>query len=187
MNARFLRLAGFSLALSAMLFLGACQKKSASAKLPKTPPPPTQSSAAASATPAPVVQPKATAPAPASTPSLSAAELFQRNVKDIYFDYDRYDIRAADTATLQADANFLDAHASDKITIAGHCDDRGSEVYNMALGASRANSVRNQLKRLGIATDRIQTVSYGKEKPFCTQDTQDCWQLNRRAHFMLNQ
>ena len=95
----------------------------------------------------------------------SDQELFQRNMKDIYFNYDRYDVRAEDTAALKADADFLTAHPSYKVVISGHCDERGSEDYNVALGSNRADGVRDQLVKLGIARDRVKTISYGKEKP----------------------
>lgn len=117
----------------------------------------------------------------------SDLELFQRNVKDIYFNYDSYDLRPADAVVLKADANFLAAHPSYKFVISGHCDERGSEDYNIALGSSRANGVRDQLQKFGISPDRIKTISYGKEKPFCTEHNEQCWQQNRRAHFSLDQ
>jgi peptidoglycan-associated lipoprotein len=126
-------------------------------------------------------------PAPVESLAPSDQELFQKNVKDIYFDYDRFDVRAADAATLKADADFLTAHPSYKVVISGHCDERGSEDYNVALGSSRANGVRDQLVKLGITHDRIKTISYGKEKPFCTEQNEECWRQNRRAHFSLDQ
>jgi len=107
-------------------------------------------------------------------------------MKDIYFNYDRYDVRAEDAPSLKADADFLTAHPSYKIVISGHCDERGSEDYNVALGSNRADGVRDQLVKLGIARDRIKTISYGKEKPFCTEQNETCWQQNRRAHFSLD-
>ncbi len=126
-------------------------------------------------------------PAATSAPGPSELELFQQNVKDIYFNYDRYDVRPADAVVLKADADFLAAHPSYKIVISGFCDERGSEEYNMALGSSRANAVRDELQKLGISPDRMKTISYGKEKPFCTEHNEQCWQQNRRAHFSLDQ
>ena len=86
----------------------------------------------------------------------------------------------------EADADFLDSHPSYKVVISGHCDERGSEDYNMALGSNRADGVRDQLVKLGIASNRIKTISYGKEKPFCDEPSEKCWQQNRRAHFSLD-
>jgi peptidoglycan-associated lipoprotein len=119
--------------------------------------------------------------------SSSDEELFRQNIKDIFFNYDRYDVRAEDAAALKADADFLAAHPSYKVVISGHCDERGSEDYNMALGSNRADGVRDQLVKLGIASNRIKTISYGKEKGFCDEMTEKCWQQNRRAHFSLDQ
>jgi peptidoglycan-associated lipoprotein len=130
-----------------------------------------------------------TAPPPAAVVPAgpSDQELFQRNVKDIYFNYDKYDVRPSDAVTLKADADFIAAHPSYKVVISGHCDERGSEDYNMALGSNRADGVRDQLVKLGVARGRIKTISYGKEKPFCSDQNEQCWQQNRRAHFSLDQ
>ncbi len=118
-----------------------------------------------------------------SQPGLSDEELFARSVKDVYFDYDKYVIRSDQQPVTQLDAKFLQDHPNLKILIEGHCDDRGSEEYNLALGDNRANAVKAELVKLGISPDRIKTTSYGKEKPFCSQDNEQCWQQNRRGHF----
>jgi peptidoglycan-associated lipoprotein len=124
-------------------------------------------------------------PPPAQqTSSATEEELFAQNVKDIYFDYDKADIRATDQSTIQADAQFLQQHAGIHITIEGHCDERGSTEYNLALGTSRADAVKNALIQAGVGGDRIKTYSYGKEKPFCTESNESCWQQNRRGHFV---
>jgi peptidoglycan-associated lipoprotein len=117
----------------------------------------------------------------------SEADLFSRNVKDVFFDFNKADIRQDETSTAQADAQFLIQHPDVKIQIEGHCDDRGSEEYNLALGASRANSLKEALSREGVSVDRISTISYGKEKPFCNADDDQCWQQNRRDHFLDRQ
>lgn len=85
---------------------------------------------------------------------------------------------------VEQDARFLTAHPNYRLVISGHRDERGSEDYNLALGDNRATTVRDQ-ERLGGSADHIRTISYGKEKPFCTEGTEACWQLNRRAHFSL--
>ncbi len=125
--------------------------------------------------------------APAPPPVASNAteeELFAQNVKDVYFDYDRYDIRAADQGAVQGDARFLQQHSNIHITVEGHCDERGSTEYNLALGANRADAVKNALIQAGVEGSRIKTISYGKEKPFCTESNESCWQQNRRGHFV---
>ncbi|MGA2980914.1 MAG: peptidoglycan-associated lipoprotein Pal [Terriglobales bacterium] len=120
------------------------------------------------------------------TPSPTDEELFSRNVKDVFFDYDKYAIRPADAPTVQNDEAFLAQHPSIKVLVEGHCDDRGSEEYNIALGASRAESVKRALVQEGVPADRIRTVSFGKERPFCTQDNEQCWQQNRVDHFAFD-
>jgi peptidoglycan-associated lipoprotein len=126
-------------------------------------------------------------PPPPQAPSPSEAELFSQNVKDIYFDYDAGTIRADQQAALQSDIEFLKQHTGISFTVEGHCDERGSTEYNLALGDNRASAVKNALVQGGISADRIKTISYGKEKPFCTESNEQCWQQNRRGHFVYQQ
>jgi peptidoglycan-associated lipoprotein len=112
-------------------------------------------------------------------------QLFSQSVQDVFFGYDKYTVPSQEESAVEHDAKFLAAHPHMRLVISGHCDERGSEEYNLSLGDSRAGTVRDQLERLGISAKRIQTISYGKEKPFCTEDTEACWRLNRRAHFAL--
>jgi peptidoglycan-associated lipoprotein len=128
------------------------------------------------------VNPANTAPTTAS--NATEEELFSQNVKDIFFDYDKYDIRADQQRSLQGDAQFLQQHANIHITVEGHSDERGSTEYNLALATSRADTVKNALVQAGVGGDRIKTISYGKEKPFCTESNESCWQQNRRGHFV---
>ena len=238
-----LRWVALVFALSAILFLGACHKKTAPPP-PPPPPPPSAPTAMLTASPDTIdkggsstltwqtsnatdvgidaigavqpsgsqqVSPTATTtytlsakgaggtqtatatvtvntaappPVPAPAPSLTEEELFAQNVKDIYFDYDKSDIRASDQASIQADVAFLQQHPNISFTIEGHCDERGSTEYNLALGDNRASAVKNALVAGGISADRVKTVSLGKEKPFCTESNEACWQQNRRGHFV---
>jgi peptidoglycan-associated lipoprotein len=123
-------------------------------------------------------------PPPEATPSPTDEDLFGQNIKDIYFDYDKSDIRADQQTSLQGDAQFLNQHTNINFTIEGHCDERGSTEYNLALGDQRASSVKNALVAVGVNASRIKTISYGKEKPFCLDHTEECWQQNRRGHFV---
>ncbi len=116
---------------------------------------------------------------------LSDAEFFTTNVKDIFFDYDQYDIRLDARSVLQANARALAERSGLRFRIEGHCDERGSEKYNLALGDRRANAARDFLIGQGVSADRIETISYGKERPFCSESNEDCWQKNRRAHFVM--
>ena len=115
-------------------------------------------------------------------PSLD--ELFLREVRDAYFDLDKADIRPDAREALTKTAEFLRNYPSIKVTIEGHCDERGSTEYNLALGVRRADAVKQYITSQGISADRISTVSFGKEKPFCMQSTEDCYQQNRRGHFV---
>jgi peptidoglycan-associated lipoprotein len=121
----------------------------------------------------------------AASPSPTDEDLFAKNVKDVFFDYDKADIRQDDLPAAQGDAAFLLQHSSIKVVVEGHCDDRGSEEYNLALGTSRAESLKRSLLQQGVSQDRIKTISYGKERPLCTEDNDQCWQRNRVDHFSL--
>lgn len=254
MNTGFLRLAGLSFAIAALLLVGGCEKKYVPIAPLETPPPPPIPTATLMVSsihvqPGEAVQlkwttqyatyvtiypigevpfhgtrsvvpsgstvytltalgpggtytstvgvevmgqpPAAAAPPPAPAPAVeqgpSERELFERNVKDIYFDYNRYDLRPHETEVLKADADFLAAHPDLRIIVGAHCDERGSQEYNRKLASNRAKRVCDELEKLGISSDRMRTVVYGKEKPFCTGDSEHCLQENRRVHFELEQ
>jgi peptidoglycan-associated lipoprotein len=126
------------------------------------------------------------APPPPSTahePTLQ--ELFDRSVKDAYFDYDKADVRPDARDALSQTAQFLRSYPQMKIVIEGHCDERGSTEYNLALGDRRAAAAKQFLTSLGISADRMETVSYGKERPFCSASTEECYTQNRRAHIVM--
>ena len=120
------------------------------------------------------------------TNTMSAEEEFRASVQDIFFDYDSYDVRSDAQGTLSKDASYLVSHPNVKIVIGGYCDERGSNEYNLALGQNRADSAKKALVMAGVGADRIRVISYGKEKPFCTESTEECWQQNRRAGFSMD-
>ena len=127
------------------------------------------------------------APTPAATPpppSVTDEQLFAQMVKDIYFDYDKADLRP-DAQQAVAQAAQLIKQKGWKVQIEGNCDDRGSTEYNLSLGEHRADSARQALIQNGVGADALKTISYGKEKPQCSDATEDCWQKNRRDHFTL--
>jgi len=131
-----------------------------------------------------------TAPPPPPPPSRppvteSLEDAFTRNVRDVYFDYDRSDIRDDQKSTLADAASFLKTNSGVKFSVEGHCDERGSEEYNLGLGDRRANAVKNYLISLGIDGGRINPISYGKERPQCREASEDCYQKNRRGHFVM--
>ena len=123
-------------------------------------------------------------PPPPPPPSVSEEDLFNQNIKDVYFDYDKSDIRGDQQSSIQANSQFLGQHSNINVTIEGHCDERGSTEYNLALGDRRASAVKDALVAGGVNASRIKTISYGKEKPFCTESNEACWQQNRRGHFV---
>jgi peptidoglycan-associated lipoprotein len=122
--------------------------------------------------------------APVNT--MSEEEEFKANVQDIFFDYDKYDVRSGDQTTLSHDASYLVSHPNLRILIGGYCDERGSNEYNLALGQNRADLAKKELINAGVARSRIRVISYGKERPFCTEPTESCWQQNRRAGFSID-
>ena len=112
---------------------------------------------------------------------------FHAAVKDVFFDYDSYDLRPDASANATEAAAYLKAHPGVKIVITGYCDERGSAEYNLALGENRANTAKSALINAGVAPGRIRSFSVGKEKQFCTEANETCWQENRRAQFTLDQ
>ncbi len=134
-----------------------------------------------------VTQPQAPPPPPPPQHVETDEESFAKAVRDIYFDYDKYDVRGDAQSSLASTANWLKAHPNRKVTVEGHCDERGSTEYNLALGDNRARAAKSALTGMGVSADQLNPISYGKEKPQCTEQNEDCWQRNRRAHFTLAQ
>jgi peptidoglycan-associated lipoprotein len=153
-------------ALSGALLLAACTHKqeAASTAPPPAPPPP------------PAAAPVQTGILPGS------AQDFKVNVGDtVHFALNQYNIEDSDRGTLSKQAAWLARYPSVRLTIEGHCDERGTREYNLALGARRANAVKEFLVAQGVPADRLETVSYGKERPVCTESGEDCWSQNRRG------
>lgn len=127
-------------------------------------------------------------PPPKAAPKASLSERMAREVQDVFFDYDRSEVREDARATLQRNADAIKAIFNDfpsaVISLEGHCDERGSAEYNLGLGDRRATSVREFLVQLGVPEQRLKPISYGKERPFCNESTESCWQQNRRVHFV---
>jgi peptidoglycan-associated lipoprotein len=138
-------------------------------------------------TPKPVAEtppPMETHETPPVTSSIvpGSAEDLRVNVGDtVHFAYNEYNIEDNDKSTLQRQATWLQKYPSVKVTVEGDCDERGTREYNLALGARRANAVKEYLVSLGVSASRVETISYGKEHPVCTQSTEDCWAQNRRG------
>jgi peptidoglycan-associated lipoprotein len=191
MVTRSLNLAMMSLLLSAVVLAG-CAKKpattSVSAPEPTTPPavaaPAPAPSAPAPAAPAPAAPAAPAAPGPAARPS-PAEFMANPALQDVHFDFDKYDIRSEDAKILDANASWLKSNQNQLVLIEGHCDERGTNEYNLALGERRAKSAMNYLVSQGVQASRITIISYGEERPQCTEHTEACWAKNRRAHFLV--
>jgi peptidoglycan-associated lipoprotein len=189
------RVAALAAFVAVSLAVGACTKKTppVTRPLPAEPPP------AAAVTPTPPPPPPAPPPpaqaqaAPVQEDVLQTANLDELNrlvanqglIKPVFFAFDSAELSPEAVATLKANADVLRKYAAWKITLEGHCDERGTAEYNLALGERRAVAAKTYLVTLGIAADRIQTVSYGKEFPFDPGHTEEAWARNRRAQFVI--
>jgi peptidoglycan-associated lipoprotein len=166
----------------AVLLTGCPKRPVATGVAAPAPPAPT-------ATPAPTPAPPAIvtpAPAPAPAPPPRAAQFVENdNLKDVYFDFDKSDIRPPDAKILDANAAWLKTRGNDLVLIEGHCDERGTNEYNLALGERRARATMNYLLAQGLPAGRITIISYGKERPVCSEHAESCWARNRRAHFLV--
>jgi peptidoglycan-associated lipoprotein len=122
-------------------------------------------------------------------PSLPSPKEFVETaaLRDVYFDFDRYEIRTADKGTLDENARWLKTNQSALLLIEGHADERGTNEYNLALGERRAKATRDYLVSVGIEAGRITVISYGEERPICSDKNEACWTKNRRAHFLVKQ
>lgn len=185
----FRRTAGIlSLCLALALGAAACGKKPAPTTAP--PPPPPVAPPVPPPPPPPPAPPAAPAPAPLSEEEIFARKSLEelnaeRPLTDVYFDLDGAVLRDDARAPLQKDAEWMRKWGSTRVSVEGHCDERGSAEYNLALGERRAAAVKDYLVSLGIGADRVLTVTKGKESPFCTESSESCWQQNRRGHFII--
>jgi len=168
-------------ALSAVLLLSACQRDE------EMPAPMMTAVSAPPPAPAPMAPRPAPAPAPMAAPAPAGVVPgsltdFQQNVGDrVQFGYDRSDVEDSGRSTLQKQAAWLQRFPTVVLTVEGHADERGTREYNLALGARRAQAVRDYLVSLGVSGARIETISYGKERPMCVQSDEGCWAQNRRG------
>lgn len=170
--------------LGVVLALAAGCKKKSPTTTPEASPPPAAveapPSSASTTTPPP--------PAPRESGVLSE-DLQTLNskgyLKDAFFDFDKADLREDARTALASDAQWIKQYSSIRVLVEGHCDERGTEEYNLSLGQKRASSVKDYLVSLGVEGARVNTVSYGKARPFCGDHDENCWQQNRRGHFVI--
>jgi peptidoglycan-associated lipoprotein len=166
----------FVMALIALLAIAGCGGKKAT-----TAPPPTEPTGGPATTPQVEEAPIST-PDPATSDQLDASQFV-----DAFFDYDSYSLSSEAKGTLEQNAKALKAVSVGNVTIEGHCDERGTKAYNLALGEKRANAAKDYLVALGVNASRVSTVSYGKERPFDDGHDESAWAKNRRAHFVVGQ
>ena len=128
-------------------------------------------------------------PPPPPPPTATAGEVLDGSVRDVFFDYDKSDIRSDGESALRSNADglkkFFNDFTSNRVVVEGHCDERGTNEYNLALGDRRATTARDFLVNLGVPAGKLTTISYGEERPQCTSEDENCWQRNRRAHFSV--
>jgi peptidoglycan-associated lipoprotein len=173
----------------AALSAGACAKKKPTA--PPAPPPPAPAPAATPSTPPPPPPPPpAPQPAPPTEDELFRSKTLdqlnaEKPLTDVFFLLDSTDLSDTARTALQKDVEWMKRWATTKVMVEGHADNRGTNEYNLALGERRASAVRDYIVSLGLATDRLTIVSKGEEQPFCSEDTEACWQQNRRGHFII--
>jgi peptidoglycan-associated lipoprotein len=180
-----------AVSVALIVTVAACSKK-APATAPAPPPPVV--AAAPTTPPTPPPPPPAPATAPAPSP-LTEEQIFaqksldqlnaERPLGDVFFNLDEATIREDARGALQKNADWMKRWASTRIQVEGHCDERGTAEYNLALGERRANAVKQYLVSLGVGPDRVAVVSKGKESPFCSDANEACWQQNRRGHFIV--
>ena len=181
---------GAAILLALSLTAGACAKKAPEPPPPATPPPPAETKPEAPPPPPPP-PPAPTPPAPTEDEIFSKKTLEQLNAEkplaDVYFAYDSTDLSEDARASLQKNLEWLKRWTSTRIMIEGHADSRGTNEYNLALAERRADAVRDYLASLGLSADRVNIVSKGEEQPFCTEESEACWQQNRRGHFIITE
>ena len=173
--------------LALSLFLVGCPKRPATTAASAPPPTgsPAPSAAAPSTAPSPSMTPSPVAPSTSPTTPPAPSEFRATdNLKDVFFDFDKYDVRPNDAKILDTNAAWLKSN-DNLVLIEGHCDERGTNEYNLALGERRAKATMNYLVSQGVQASRITIISYGKERPTCTEHTESCWAQNRRAHFLV--
>jgi peptidoglycan-associated lipoprotein len=176
--------------LVAAVVLSGCAKRPATTQAAAPAPTGSATTTAATPAPAPVQSAPPTAATTTPAPSTTARPAVQDfaavpELADVFFDFDKYDIRPGDAKTLDANASWLKSNPNHLMLIEGHCDERGTNEYNLALGERRAKSTMNYLVSQGVQANRITIISYGEERPQCTEHNEACWAKNRRAHFLV--
>jgi len=184
MNRKSLLMVWIGVVAVSILFVG-CPKKKPAPK-PETAPPSTAAPAEEVTAPTPPpVQDKTPDPFSEDIQTANTAAYEQGLLGDVYFDFDKYELKQEARDRLAKNAGFMNAHPEFTFNVEGHCDERGTVEYNLALGERRANASKDYLVSLGVSASRIRTISYGKERPQCTEADESCWWRNRRDYFVI--
>ena len=192
------RTLGTVLALLSLLFAAGCAKRPAMTQAAAPPPTGAAVTAPPPAAPAPAAPPTPAAPPPVApappaspppAPSRPAPAEFHEvpELRDAFFDFDRYAIRPDAARALDANVDWLKANPTALVLIEGHCDERGTNAYNLVLGERRTKAAYEYLVARGVTAERVTTISYGEERPACTEHNEACWSRNRRVHFLAKQ
>ena len=189
MSRSFRSFASVMLVVLAAMMIAACGKKEPAVPVPPPPPAPEAKPTTPPAPPAPAPPPS---PAPPKVPSddeiyasMPLDQIASKYLTDVYFALDSVELTEQTRASLQKNAGFMKQRGTARIAIEGHADSRGTNEYNLALGERRADAVRDYLVSLGVPTERMTVLSKGEETPFCREETEACWQQNRRGHFVV--
>jgi peptidoglycan-associated lipoprotein len=184
-----------ALGISAVAFMSGCHKKVASAAPPPPPPPAAREAPAPPPPPAPRAAAPAARPAPPAESPTEAIKTskqladYLNKLLDAYFDYDKAELRADAQSALNTNSSELRALLQEfpntKFVVEGNCDERGSPEYNLALGERRAKAAEEFLTQIGVPAERLTVISYGQERPVCSDHDENCWQKNRRAHLSV--
>jgi len=186
MNRTRTTLTGIALVAAAMLMFSAACKKKPPTTAQEARPPVTSGQPTETTVPPPATS-TTRKDVEAEVLSMDIAALNKKGyLQDSFFDYDQADLREDARSALAGNAEWLKKYPTVQVLMEGHCDERGTAAYNLALGERRANAAKEYLVSLGIDGSRLRTVSYGKERPFCTESSETCWQQNRRAHFVIS-
>ncbi len=169
------RFAASLLPVLVIAVLAGCSKNKPEVAAEPPPPPPAP----------PAEAPAPPPPAPEPPPAEDPVKVVQDRMADVFFDYDSAALSSSAQSTLDANGGALNQYANVSATIEGHCDERGTVEYNLALGDRRAQAAKDYLVRYGVPTSRLSTISYGEERPFATGSGEDAWAQNRRAHFVV--
>lgn len=183
---RMSRVMAWVFVLAVSFVMAGCPKKEPAPPPVEPPPPPAEEPEEIEAPTAPAPEDQTPSPLDGELVEAQRYAVEQGLLGHVYFDFDKYDLKPEARERLAKNAGFMKENAQFTFTIEGHCDERGTNAYNIALGDRRANAAKDYLVSLGVSANRLKTISYGEEQPICEASTESCWSRNRRAHFVIS-